>query len=105
MSNLVVVDFQVNGTSFKLREMSFREARAHAKTGQELVARGAAVTQDEWLDRQIETVLVSLKGAGDTEWTAEKLQDDLSMRSLNAIFMRVLEISGLKIPEGEAKAA
>ncbi len=105
MSNLAVVDFQVNGTSFKLREMSFREARQHAKAGQELVARGAAVTQDEWLDRQIQTVLVSIRGGGDGTWTAERLEDELSMRSLNAIFMKVLEISGLKIPEGEAKAA
>lgn len=100
---LQVVEFALNGTTFKLREMSFKQAREHVKEGRELMKRGDDVTSDEWYNRTIRTVKDSIVD-GDS-WTIEKLENELSIGSINTLFMKVLEISGLKLPAGGATAA
>jgi hypothetical protein len=103
---LQVVDFELNGTTFKLREMSFKQARKHVNEGREMVKLGDAVTSDQWYERTIRTVLDAIVPNGEADrWTVEKLEDELSVKSVNELFMKVLEISGLKLPAGEVTAA
>ncbi|HVI09582.1 MAG TPA: hypothetical protein VND65_14935 [Candidatus Binatia bacterium] len=109
---LQIVDFQLNGTTFKLKEMSFKQARQHVNEGRELMKRGDDVTSDEWYDRTIKTVASAIvdmqgfdEGSVEKPWTIERLQDELSVGSINTLFMKVLEISGLKMPPGGVTAA
>jgi hypothetical protein len=109
-SLLTIVDFPLGAKTFRLCEMSFGIARQHVRSGRELVAKGAEATAEEWYERTIQTVAESLKRADEnTEWTAEKLQLEIGKNSIDAMYLRVLEISGLRMPgvsaTGEAKAA
>jgi hypothetical protein len=109
-SLLTIVDFRIGDKVFKLCEMTFGIARQHVKDGRELVAKGAEGTAEEWYDRTILTVAAALKRADEnTQWTAEKLQTELGKNSIDAMYLRILEISGLRLPgvstTGEAKAA
>jgi hypothetical protein len=106
MSLLTIVDFPIGKEVLRLAEMPFGLAKKHGAEGKALLDRGEAVTTEEWYERVLRTVLQSLQRAGQPDWTMERLADELGKTSIDAMYMRVLEISGLKPQQsGEAKAA
>jgi hypothetical protein len=105
MSLLTVVEFPVGTEVFKLCEMPFGIAKKHGREGKALLERGDAVSTDEWYERVLRTVSESLQRAGDSSWPTERLENELGKLSIEGMYMKVLEISGMKPTTGEVKAA
>jgi hypothetical protein len=99
-----VCDFQMEGVKLKIASMSFSLAEKYVKESGELLAR-TDVKPEEWMTREHQTVLEALNRAnsnGDGSWTVERIRDEMDIPTINAIYLRILEISGLR-PTGESK--
>jgi selenophosphate synthetase-related protein len=101
-----VVPFQMDGLNIKLASMSWAQAEKFVEEGKKLVERGADVSNDEWLARTLQTVHASMVKAGaESNGGPASLKDEYDMPTLNAMFTKILEISGLRTTQGEAGAA
>jgi hypothetical protein len=113
-----VCEFAMPGLepAFKLASMSVSEAEAFVKQGNEMLAKvkedPARVPREYWINRRNETVLASLKKAlpdswNADDWTPERFAQEFDLPTVEAMFNKILEFSGLKPPEsaGEVAAA
>jgi hypothetical protein len=100
-----VVEFTFEGITVRLAAMSWKQAEAHAKEAKEFIERGHEVTIDEWKQRTIKTVRDSISRTGDVVADPETFTDEFDIPTINAMFSKVLEISGLRATSGEAPAA
>ena len=107
-----VFDFKVDSTEdvLSIASMSFSMAQKFVEQSRILLDR-KDVKPEEWNRREHETVLQALNGVpGITEkWTLKRIAEEFDIPTLNAIYLFILEKSGLR-PEGapkvgEAKAA
>ena len=101
-----VVDFSMDGITVKLASMTWAQAEKFVAEGQALL-KNADTKSEQWLDRTLMTVGTSLIGAGATseECTPERLKELYDMPTMNAMYFKILEVSGLAVKQGEAAAA
>lgn len=93
-----VVEFSMDGITVQLASMTWAQAEKFVEAGQELLKRGEAVPASEWIERTVGTVAIAL----DVE--PSEIKDTYDMPTVNAMFLKVLEISGLRTTTGEAPA-
>lgn len=99
-----VCNFEMDGVSLKIASMTVREAEEFANETKALIEKqksGAEVPVAEWLDRRNQTVLCALNKA-DGEWTVERLKNELDLPTLDALYLKILEFSGLRTGEPPA---
>jgi hypothetical protein len=102
---LEVSEIEVNGQKVRVCEMSWAQAEKYVEEGNKMLAR-TDVAPGEWTERTIGTVLSAINAAKpDVLCTADQLKAEFGIRGIRKILDRVLEISGLRETEGEAKAA
>ncbi len=103
-----VCEFTMDGHIFKLASMTSAQARAHVIEGRALLERNAKgeVSNEEWGLRSRQTVADSLNRAAQNgnAWTPEKIDEELDLPTINALFLEVLKFSGLRASTGEAEA-
>lgn len=116
-SMLQVKDVQVGNVKARIAELTFNEGKAHIERGAELMKKGTDATPEEWTTHTGEIVASSfnraaeIDGASDSEtWDLDKLHARFGRGTLNKIYLEILVLSGLRLPEdggapGEAKAA
>ncbi len=99
-----ICEFKLDGYEepFRLASMTSAQARAHVNEGKELLKRAEAgeVPDEEWNARSRTTVATALnRASGATNgnsWTPEKLDEEFDLPTINALFLKVLEFSGLR---------
>ena len=101
-----VVEFSMDGISVKLASMTWAQAEKFVAEGQALL-KNTETKPEQWLDRTLMTVGTSLIGAGTAaeECTPDRLKEQYDMPTMNAIYFKILEVSGLAVKQGEAAAA
>jgi hypothetical protein len=82
---LTVVDFPVQTEVFKLAEMPFGVAKSTGQ-GPQPAATREAVTNEEWYERVLRTVVQSIERAGPTDWTIERLENELGKSTIDAMY-------------------
>ncbi len=107
-----VREFKLEGYKepFKMASMTSAQAEEHVNQGKELIRRNVAgeVTPEEWNNRARSTVALSLNRAAVSEshdvvaWTPERVHEELDIPAINELFLKALEISGLKTGEEAA---
>ena len=99
-------EFDFDGQAFKIASMSVREAEEFVEEGKRLLekAKTDEVAAETWLRRRNEVILASLnKVAGEEAFRAETMKDEFDLPTLDALYSKILEFSGLK--PGEVVAA
>jgi hypothetical protein len=96
--------FKMDDLEIKVASLSWAQAEAHVEAGRELLQRTTPATADEWLARTLHTVALSLSAASGSEVSTEQLKADYDIPTVNAIYTYILEVSGLRQPQGEATA-
>jgi hypothetical protein len=97
-----VVTFEQDSVSIKLASMTWTKAKAQVAEGMRMVNDGEKITNEDWLNSLIQTVVTSLNLADpQAGWTAEKLQDEFDMPTIRAMKDRIFEISGLVVANGD----
>lgn len=92
------VTFKMDDVEVRLATMSWAQAEHFVKEGKEMLER--TPTSGEWLDRTLEVVARSLANTD-----AGALKESYDMPTINAMYLKILEASGLRTTnEGEAKA-
>jgi hypothetical protein len=99
-----VCNFSMDGVEVKIASMSVAEAEIFVKESGDLIARAkqGSVANEEWMQRRNKTIIAALAKAGE-EWTEEKLKSELDIPTLDALYLKILEFSGLR--SGEVAAA
>ncbi len=106
-----VCEFKMDGYEepFKLASMTSAEAENHVNEGKELLKREAAgeLTPEDWNTRARTTVANALNRAAQNgnSWTPEEIHEQLDIPTINALFLKTLEFSGLKAGEVTAVSA
>lgn len=107
-----VFDFEMEGLKLRVAAMSFNMAQEFVKKSRELIEQGKKaeagngepVAAETWNEREHSTILASLKRAGNEELTIDKLRDEMDIPTMNALYLFILEISGLR-PTGTPKVS
>jgi len=88
--------------------MTWAQAEKFVEEGSKVLAEynkkktnGDKPSADIFVKRTLETVSRSLAQANDGDFTVDKLREEFDMIVLNALYDKVMEISGLKITQGE----
>jgi hypothetical protein len=110
-----VCEFEMDGYDepFRLASMSSAEAQKHIEEGREMLKRQATgeVPDEEWSLRARATIANALNKAmenGDNKpriWSAKKIHEEMDIPTINALFLKTLEFSGLKAGEVTAASA
>ena len=102
-----LVKFTFAEQEFTLASMSWAQAEKHSAEGKELLAKGDKATADDWLARMARTCTDGIRGhAGEEKtFTVDQLKQEFDKPTLEAVYNRLLEISGLKIPDSETGGA
>src|SRR6266849_4653290 len=97
----------MDGESKKIAPLSYDEAEAYIKQGQEMLKRDPLPSQEEWAARTLESVCLALNKAegntnGNAKWDLPRLTKELDMVYIQRLFNEFMEMSGLRtLPKGE----
>jgi hypothetical protein len=102
-----VVDFKIDEfVSVRLAAMSWAEAEKFQEETAQLLANKEATKSEDWMGLTQRTVIESIKKATtirpidgqptNGDFTLEVLKRDFDLPAINAMYFKVLEISGLK---------
>ena len=98
----------MDGVTVKLASMTWAQAEKFVEQGREMLARDPKPADSEWVDRTLDTIVISVRNAGQqSDFSVEGkdgLKELFDMPTINAMFLKVLEISGLRTT-GEVRAA
>lgn len=86
--------FKMDDVEVKLATMSWAQAEAFVLEGKEMLEAGLKTSSQDWLDRTLKTVAVSI-GYEDPI----SLKNNYDMPTINAMYLRILEASGLRTVE------
>ncbi len=105
-----VREVTMDGMTLKISPLSYDEAEAYIKQGQEMVKRDPAPSQEDWALRTLESVCLALNKAegntnGNAKWDPARLTKELDMVYIQYLFNEFMGMSGLRtLPKGEAPA-
>lgn len=96
--------FKMDSLEIKVASLSWKQTEEHVKAGRELLERTPAAGVEDWLDRSLKTVALSLAAASGATVEVEAIKENFDMPTINAMYVYILEVSGLKEPTGEVAA-
>ena len=105
-----VCEFKMDGLAqvLKFASMTTAEAEKHVNEGKEMLARHSKspLPPEEWKLRARKTVCDAMNRLdSNSAWTPEKLDEEFDIPTIDALFMRILEASGLRSGEVQAAAS